>query len=128
MRTGNIIEAMEAAKNGARVRRTDTWCHYDDDHGILREECGSNYHLEPDDACATWEIDDQPRRWPSIVEAVKHMEETGDWGRPVGGYWMSFRAGMIRGVSAPGVVECLDGVRKIRSFVSEWETKPAETD
>ena len=127
MRTGTIIEAMEAAKNGARVRPVG--CHWFTEKGFrLVSKNGSEFVPIPGEMRGPWEIDDQPRRWPSIVEAVKHMQETGDWGRPVSEYspWYSFE-NYLRVASAlfdsghtdkPGL--------SAGAITGEWETKPAE--
>lgn len=130
MRTGNIMEAMEAAKNGARVRllmgdvMTD-WLVFDEHARTLVTVRKIDRHrsgLLDADILGTWEIDDQPRRWPSIVEAVKHMEATGDWGRPVDNCaWFQVSNYRLRGVCY-GVE--LAAVPK--NIISEWETKPAE--
>lgn len=125
MKTGNIIEAMEAAKAGARVRRlvgdrgkrASMWRTVED---------GYDYQtMSVNDILGIWEIDDQPRRWPSIVEAVKHMEKTGDWGRSVVmDYWVK------RGSGANSILVETGDCSRMRShaeyFTSEWETKPAE--
>ena len=136
MRTGTIIEAMEAAKKGAKARPLVgdvmmLWHVYDGHCRALvpeRKVDRKVRNLLDVDILGPWEIDDQPRRWPGIKEAVKHMQETGDWGRPVSWecVWLCVDGCLV--VAASGCEERIGMAPHLcgSDVVCEWETKPAE--
>jgi len=69
MRTGNAIEAMEAARGGAKVRwitgrSKSSWLVYEDTGTCCcyKWEHGAIAGFDPSCVMLTWEIDDQPRR------------------------------------------------------------------
>lgn len=129
MKTGNIIEAMEAAKNGARVRMLSSayWWKWDRSGGSLVSDdgCGAFGHFSEDMITSTWEIYDLPRRWPSIVEAVKHMQDTGDLGRPCGGTWPWYRFKYANGPLVSAENDDFPGIGA-DGYAGPWETKPAD--
>jgi hypothetical protein len=133
MRAGNMAEAVTAAKRGARVRPSNntTWCRIREDVFPVRLAwIESNGTLANDiivgDVVAEakhWDIDDRPRRWPSIVQAVKHMEKTGDWGRPVQQCgpcnWRVVRGRGLYHIGSGGLSS-----PSVDQLTREWETKP----
>jgi hypothetical protein len=136
MKTANVIEAMEAAKTGLRVRLVrdrmrDEWLVL---RGIvLAYDGGSAFHLNATHTGYDWEIEEirtTPHR--DVVSAAEHMEATGNWGRPVadegepGGPWLTVtadEAGCFRYATHPHRA----WLAWHAEIVGPWETKPAET-